>query len=234
MPTVHHVVARYSEDLSWLNAFITNLKRVHLGTTVKTYVYNKGEDFDETILPPGTIVEKLPNVGRESHTYLHHITKYHSSLDPQDVTLFTQGEVVGRPSSYLLKSVIEAFQIGINASAFSDNVSRIAPEHKATKSFRILEWPPGRQCTPNKDNVSYGEWVERHLSHIIPDHEGHSVKWVVGSDFAVRHDFILRRSVESYEGLKSHFDDEAGDNPEVGHFFERSWGIIFAPKESQS
>lgn len=64
------VIARYKEDTSW----IKNITRAK-----KTTLYNKF--YDETI--------KLPNVGRESHSYLYHIVNNYSTLE--DYTTFLQG-----------------------------------------------------------------------------------------------------------------------------------------------
>ena len=66
------VVARYNEDIKWLDEF--NNFNVHL--------YNKGDDNLENST-------KLPNIGREAHTYLTHIVENYDNLD--DVIIFTQG-----------------------------------------------------------------------------------------------------------------------------------------------
>jgi hypothetical protein len=72
------VVARYSEDLSWL-------REVGLPCTV----YNKGPELDPAALPPGTEIVALPNLGREAHTYLTHILANYGRLPA--FTAFVQG-----------------------------------------------------------------------------------------------------------------------------------------------
>lgn len=67
------VVARYKEDTSWLN----NLR------AVDCYVINKFYDDDSR---PGVV---LPNIGRESHSYLWYIINHYVCLD--DFTCFVQG-----------------------------------------------------------------------------------------------------------------------------------------------
>ena len=65
------VVSRYNEDISWTLKYSPNV-----------VIYNKGQDDI-----PNAI--SLPNVGRESHTYLYHIiTNYHHLAD---LTVFVQG-----------------------------------------------------------------------------------------------------------------------------------------------
>ncbi|MGO8745389.1 MAG: DUF3431 domain-containing protein [Thermoguttaceae bacterium] len=65
------VVARYRENLDWLERF----------RGIPTVAYDKGDLRAEN---------PLPNVGREAHTYLHHIVAHYDSLAP--VTVFLQGD----------------------------------------------------------------------------------------------------------------------------------------------
>ena len=64
------VVARYREDISWLNL---------VPKDIKVTIYNKY--FLEDI--------HLPNLGREAHTYLYHIIKNYDNL--ADYTILCQG-----------------------------------------------------------------------------------------------------------------------------------------------
>ena len=71
-PSLELVVARYAEDLAWL-------RRVPKEFAVT--VYNKGDIIPEVIA--------LPNIGREAHTYLHHLADHYEDL--ADLTVFVQG-----------------------------------------------------------------------------------------------------------------------------------------------
>lgn len=64
------VVARYNEDISWTSKYQPNV-----------IIYNKGNYLPKSI--------SLPNVGRESHTYLYHIVNNYNNL--ADRTIFFQG-----------------------------------------------------------------------------------------------------------------------------------------------
>jgi len=66
------VIAKYKEDISW-----TNKIKGH-----KITIYDKSDS-------PITNSIKLPNIGRETHTFLHHIVENYDNLD--DVTVFLQG-----------------------------------------------------------------------------------------------------------------------------------------------
>jgi len=70
------VVSRYNEDIKWLIPF-----------KLITIIYNKG---DEDLNLNFNII-KLPNIGRESHTYLHHIINNYDNL--KDRTIFIQGKI---------------------------------------------------------------------------------------------------------------------------------------------
>ena len=64
-------VSKYKEDTLWLS---------QLSPLIKQTIYNK---FDKKGSNP------LPNVGREAHTYLHHIVENYDNLS--DLTVFAQG-----------------------------------------------------------------------------------------------------------------------------------------------
>lgn len=66
------VVARYNENLDWLNQF----------KNFKIYIYNKGDFLKNQY-------KQLPNKGREGHTYFTHIVENYNHLD--DVLFFSQG-----------------------------------------------------------------------------------------------------------------------------------------------
>lgn len=82
-PSVDVVVSHFAEDLKWL---------LELPQGLQVKVYSKQDKFDQK-LNREMEVHALPNVGREAHTYLHHIVKNYDQL--ADWTVFTQGE---RPS----------------------------------------------------------------------------------------------------------------------------------------
>jgi hypothetical protein len=73
------VIARYNENLDWI-------KKIKKSKDIKITVYNKGkDDIDVPFI-------KLPNIGRESHTYLYHIINNYDNL--ADQTIFCQGDSI--------------------------------------------------------------------------------------------------------------------------------------------
>ena len=79
------VIARYNEEISWLNEGVMR-SQTHVFKNFRIFFYNKGGDFNG---PKFHHYETLQNIGRESHTYLTHITKNYNSL--ADKTIFLQG-----------------------------------------------------------------------------------------------------------------------------------------------
>lgn len=77
MNKINLIIARYNENLDWIENIPKNLN-------INIIIYNKGED---NIHYPSI---KLKNVGRESHTYLYHIIENYNNLG--DITIFTQGD----------------------------------------------------------------------------------------------------------------------------------------------
>ena len=70
MLDIEMVVARYKEDIGWLE----DIKH-------RKTIYNKGPDTIQNAI-------QLKNTGRESHTYLHHIVENYDNL--ADIAIFTQ------------------------------------------------------------------------------------------------------------------------------------------------
>ena len=69
------MVAHYAENLNWLGNLPTNIQQT---------VYDKNPSTVHAGATP------LPNVGREAHTYLTHITERYNSLS--EWTIFCQGK----------------------------------------------------------------------------------------------------------------------------------------------
>ena len=82
-PPVTLVVARYKENIRWL---------LDLPDGVEVVLYNKGPEIrDKRIRRKIRHLEELPNKGRESDTYLHHLDRFtHGS--PDHWTVFCQGD----------------------------------------------------------------------------------------------------------------------------------------------
>jgi len=76
--SVDIVLAHYNENLTWTGEF----NKAHPGANFRIYSKSSKRVSD------GNVTEYLPNVGRESHSYLHHIVKNYDDL--ADWTIFSQ------------------------------------------------------------------------------------------------------------------------------------------------
>ena len=67
----HLVVSVYNEDLSWVKS---------IDFADKIFIYNKGNQFIDNSI-------RLPNVGREAHTFIYHIVNHYNNLPDYLITL---------------------------------------------------------------------------------------------------------------------------------------------------
>jgi hypothetical protein len=77
------VVARSKESLQWIDEMVAGTK------VTRVFVYDKQEGGAHQQQMQHQHYEPLPNVGREAHTFLHHIVKHYDDL--ADETVFLQG-----------------------------------------------------------------------------------------------------------------------------------------------
>jgi hypothetical protein len=90
------VLSYYKENVTYVARFISYLRNISTLQTLKPFiiVYNKNSNINNTYLKNATkadIVHQLPNVGRESGTYLYHIIENYDTL--ADHILFSQAGV---------------------------------------------------------------------------------------------------------------------------------------------
>ena len=205
-PDYEIAVAHYNEDLSWLAPYADHC-----------HVYHKGGDkwkpkqkFKQW--------EILPNVGRESHTYLYHIiTNYHCLAD---VTLFAQGEVKKHlrwaGNKTLEKFIKVAKEKGFYASGVfhSMNWGKIHYAGKWVKLIRDGKVALGNMTLGQFWEVLYGyPHPKEYLSHF-------------NAIFSASRASIISKPLSFYKKAISYVDHHP--NPEEGHYFERLWAAIFS------
>ena len=95
------VVAKYTENISWLQHFMGLNHDRHA-----IFVYDKSDD-------PSPEYIALPNIGREAHTFLEHIIRFYDDL--ADVTVFVQGNPFDHHTTLELMSGIMSQQIHVQS-----------------------------------------------------------------------------------------------------------------------
>lgn len=187
------VVAKYKENVDWLGNYIDKYP---------IFLYDKGGEkynYNNSLK-----VEYLENIGRESHTYLHHIIKNYDNLT--DYVIFTQGKYRDHISNF--------------NNLFKNKNCYFHP-HYYPKNFRLKSYDG--KLTANNENLTFGQWFEKYIDKDI---DTFHFKMKYGAIFTIRKENILSRPKQFYEDLYKQLQ-KGGTNPELGHFFERSWYYIF-------
>ena len=206
------IVSRYNENIDWLSPEMHNC-----------IIYNKGDSL-------GISNEiMLPNVGRESETYLHYIITNYDNLS--DVVIFTQGNISDHiKGGYYVSSYIN-YLLHFKNDAIAHKKSRptiINYHNKNDCGPFSKNWNITNGCYYLQDNyknnvhISFSEWFMRNIQPTYPE----PLNVYHFGIFAVKKELILKKSLEYYKGLilevNHHID------PAEGHFFERSWYYIFS------
>ena len=139
------IVSRYEEDISWL--FQINPK-------IKKYIYNKGDVNTNYI--------SLPNIGRESHTFLHHIVTHYNTLS--DINIFVQGDPFPHCSNVieLINNTNTYTPLSPNTYSESNNYYFNVLCNSVWELFDLsnphpepVEYYPGAQYIVTKDQILY-------------------------------------------------------------------------------
>jgi hypothetical protein len=213
------VIARYNESLEWLEEIDLNIFR-------RIFIYNKGSDLPEIPFLKNYNYEviQLPNVGRESHTYLYHIVYNYDNLS--NVTIFLHGSSYS--NNYKWNKVIETINttITINKSVFTASPEDLSSLY----NFKLDEYSSSNKENYEKNNESkllvcperpFGVWYQKNFENISISAACYT------AIFGVSKEDIHHRSLDSYKHLIKYVDHHS--NPEVGHYFERSWLAVFHP-----
>jgi len=206
------VVARFNEDIEWLKPVISDC-----------IIYNKGG----AVGLPNEI--SIPNVGRESDTYLRYIIDNYDTLP--DLVAFTQGRISdhrrGDGVEYLLTLLA-------NAAEFDISLPNVIHDYTVNTGSNIYwgpEWnTPGQIendwfLTNNyfeNNHIPFCDFFKKHIQPTYPN----PIKIFSNALFAVKKELILNHPKSYYEHLLLYVNYH--NNPVEAHFFERSWYYIFA------
>jgi hypothetical protein len=171
-------------------------------------VYNKGGDRVETMDKHSCL--DLDNIGRESHTYLTYIIDNYDTLP--DVVFFTQGS-----PDHTGENSLEYFT-NIKGDCSENYHVTKGPYYDFNENGH-LDWN-----TLKPYELNFFDWFSKYISDDV-DPRG-DITWWMGATFSVKREKILTRPKEYYEELLEQFPKDHS-NPEVGHFFERSWYYMF-------
>lgn len=190
------VVAHYTEDLSWLRKLPANL-------TVTIY--------DKSPESGGTQAIPLPNVGREAHTYLHHIVSRYDSL--AEWTVFCQGKPFDH--AYDFKKTLREYaasQIIIGLFRWLGHLID-TDDDQGDRLFR--PW--------SKNEDRRGLDMRGFHRALFGTNGPEYYTFVLGAQFAIHRDVVRQQPLSFYEQALA----VSITFPNAAHCFERSWDRIF-------
>lgn len=205
------VVARYNEDLTWLNKDPFN--------RYPNIVYNKGvSDVDKSLMTRDVI--RLQNTGREYATYLHHIITNYDNL--ADITIFLPGSTDNwgkeRKARRLLTEV-EKHQDSVFIGVHFDNIGKdLYNFHLDSYAGTDVRNDMYQVLTPANIRP-FGLWYQSRFRNIVAQKLCHQ-----GIVSISRTDAQLK-PISYYQSFLDELN--VSSNPEVGHYIERSWQAIF-------
>ena len=215
------VVSRFNEDLSWLNE--------EPFSNYPVICYNKGVN-DVVNINNLKKVFRIPNLGRESHTYLYHIINNYDNL--ADITIFLPGST--DTTQYNKKK--RATMLLNEVSQHNDTVF-IGAKHNDVKK-ELYNFSKNSYVSTSSENKNlnpetnlelasirpFGKWYESRFPNITTQYIPYS------GIIAVSRQDIKQHPKSYYQDLIKELSNSS--NPEVGHYFERSWVAIFHPSHN--
>jgi len=186
------IVSRYNENIEW----IFQLQ----GVFRKTHVYNKGVPLEHIINE-----KKLPNVGREAHTYLQHIITNYDNL--ADINFFCQANPFDHASNaieFLKTTEINKFENFNNDNILQDGYDKNYIHYKQH----------GNQIKNLKDFC---------VQYDIMNTED-TIFFSPGAQFVVPASIIRSRPIEFYKHLIKSVDYDI--SPIESYLLERVWHKI--------
>jgi hypothetical protein len=204
------VIAHYDEDLRWLRGHKLS----------QCFIYTKGTNPALTGID--SIQIRLPNVGRETHTYLYHIVSNFDRL--ADITIFCQAGVkhhVGNvPIDSLVRKAMDAHERGIVGFGRQKNWQRWEGIRYSGQFLQDIN--SGHIQRSRMSPAEFYRWTfGEEPPPYIPFHSG--------ATLGVHRNAILARQKSFYERLLDYFETLRHSNPEEGHYMERFWVSAFDP-----
>jgi len=220
-PSLDIVVARYQEDISWIQNIPYELYD-------GVFIYNKGDNTD-FIIDKSELI-KLPNLGRESHTYLHHVIQNYHNL--AKLTFFVPGSAWYRDDKkQKVLRIIEYLKNGKDNKESYMIVNKNINDVNEAYKFSIDSYPISNEANSKKNSDSslipsserpLGKWFNKHF----PNEKLTSLSYT-GILLVSRED-IRKKPIEFYKKL---LEEHSHINAEVVHYSERVWKHIFSVDE---
>ena len=192
------VVCRCGEDLGWI-------RNVPRGLTVT--IYDKTPPAGPAW--PGSL--PLPNVGREAHTWLHHLTTRYESL--ADWTVFAQGHPFDHAPD--MHSVLRSVAAGNPPAQDFLWLGFLWETDDARGNPTFVHWSKN----PLRRELDLEGFFQALWGEPAPE----KVRYVGGGQFVLSRQAAQRRRPEFYARART----LAAEFPDAAHVLERTWDRIF-------
>ena len=203
------VIAHYNENLDWIKPIASH-----------SHVYHKGSDRQ----PPTLQLlswKTLPNVGRESHTYLHHIINHYDSLP--EVTVFLQADNGHQSCGFFTRPPMNYVYDILRLTSLKSTCLRPSIFMAWGRIPYSFKWQIMlKNGKIRRARLTVSEFFENLFGYRNPP----EVYFCPGGCFAATRDMIKKHPLDFYIKAKAFVDDHP--NPEEGHYFERLWSTMFS------
>jgi Protein of unknown function (DUF3431) len=210
---MHLVIAHCNEDLSFM-------KMLNLDKYDEIFLYRKNPEWVDFFHAFDHVVRMLPNVGRCDHTYLRHIIDNYDNL--ADLTIFIPGSCDMDDKFMKLLYTIQYALETDQSFIFHDRLNNLKED---IYNFKMTTYDAAHKNNPKGikmelcEHRPFGKWWEQVFGDYVYD------KICYQGIIAAKKSDIHKRPKEFYETLISYVDKH--NNPEAGHYIERSWCAIF-------
>ena len=206
------VIARYNEDLSWIAKEFP---------TEQVIIYNKGPN-DIGDLPDNCLVVNLPNIGRETHSYLYHIISNYNNLS--DRILFIQGQ----PYDHRIYLPLVKHKV-ITDSSCKNTIAKCMYDSLANQSDGLEQenWQDSKWKDIVLSNKTMLEFTKYYIGQQYFGDTEIYFQW--GGQFAVDKEKILCHEKKYFENLIATLNKQ---HPIEVHYIERLWDLIFSCESS--
>ncbi|THB65589.1 MAG: DUF3431 domain-containing protein [Desulfovibrio sp.] len=207
--SIQAVIAKYREDVAWTEGFH------EFGITA--LVYDKSGDPEAQ--------HPLPNIGREAHTYLHHIvSQYEQGL--ADFTLFLQGKCLdhmepGMTAQRLARRILDLANKKVPFKGLADYSIRcdgLGRPHGLSDPANLGKWRGWGKDIP------VAQVYSALFSGPVP--ESFHIRAPAGLLFVSR-ERIQLRPLGLYQRALDLVEADPDDANNTGHALERLWYLIF-------
>lgn len=226
------VISAYKEDLTWVKRYLPYTGHVYLYCKDKAYCA-KGLKDSIAAQPGRFTVQVLPNIGRESHTYLTHILANYDRLPAR--TVFTLGSLNiswlrELSLRYALADVGKMrscykFDKGPLQDLYNYEVTVDKPPVSLGEGYDVFA---ARHIQPAQVRP-LGKWLEYFLQVDLREQRYRCGWGKHGAIFSADKAMLLKYKKSQYAKLLA--ENSVGDSLEAGYYLEVSWRFLLGQQQ---